>query len=121
MRLGEGSEIAVADGKGSIYKARIERADPNNCRVAVIDRAEQPRLWKRSLHIAIAPTKNADRTEWLKSCCTNLSVTQIPQNGIVFEVRQGYKCRGLQNRNSFNSKNTLGCKLKYHSTLESLT
>jgi 16S rRNA (uracil1498-N3)-methyltransferase len=77
MRLGEGSEIAVADGKGSIYKARIERADPNNCRVAVIDRAEQPRHWKRSLHIAIAPTKNADRTEWFCEKAAEVGVNRI--------------------------------------------
>ncbi|MDR0506585.1 MAG: hypothetical protein LBH32_07195 [Dysgonamonadaceae bacterium] len=25
--------------------------------------------------------------EWLKNYCTDLSIKQIPQNGIVFEVR----------------------------------
>jgi 16S rRNA (uracil1498-N3)-methyltransferase len=77
MRLGEGSEILVADGKGAIYKACIERADPNNCRIAIIDRTDLPRHWMHDLHLAIAPTKNADRMEWLCEKAAEVGINRI--------------------------------------------
>jgi hypothetical protein len=38
--------------------------------------------------------------EWIKSYCKNLSVKQIPQNGVVFEVRQGYKSKDSKRQNA---------------------
>lgn len=38
--------------------------------------------------------------EWLKSYCKELSIKQIPQNGIVFEVRQGYKSKDSKRQNA---------------------
>ena len=38
--------------------------------------------------------------EWMKSCCNSLSVRQIPQNGVVFEVRQGYKSKDSKRQNT---------------------
>ena len=38
--------------------------------------------------------------EWISSYCRDLSVKQIPQNGVVFEVRQGYKSRDSKRQNA---------------------
>ena len=38
--------------------------------------------------------------EWIKSCCNDLSIKQIPQNGLVFEVRQGYKSKDSKRQNA---------------------
>jgi hypothetical protein len=38
--------------------------------------------------------------EWIKSYCKNLSVKQIPKNGVVFEVRQGYKSKDSKRQNA---------------------
>ena len=38
--------------------------------------------------------------DWIKSCCKDLSVKQIPQNGVVFEVRQGYKSKDSKRQNA---------------------
>ena len=37
---------------------------------------------------------------WLKSYCSELSIKQIPKNGIVFEVRQGYKSKDSKRQNA---------------------
>ncbi|MDR1652786.1 MAG: hypothetical protein LBS01_03900 [Prevotellaceae bacterium] len=37
---------------------------------------------------------------WIIACCKDLSVTQIPQNGVDFEVRQGYKSKGSKRQNA---------------------
>ena len=37
----------------------------------------QPPLWTNCLHIAIAPTKNADRTEWFCEKATEIGVNRI--------------------------------------------
>lgn len=38
--------------------------------------------------------------EWIKFYCEDLSVKQIPQNGVVFEVRQGYKSKDSKRQNA---------------------
>jgi len=37
---------------------------------------------------------------WIETCCGDLSVKQIPQNGVVFEVRQGYKSKDSKRQNA---------------------
>ncbi|MDR0645538.1 MAG: hypothetical protein LBG46_00680 [Elusimicrobiota bacterium] len=39
-------------------------------------------------------------SEWIKAYCKELSVKQIPQNGVVFEVRQGYKSKDSKRQNA---------------------
>lgn len=38
--------------------------------------------------------------EWIIAYCKELSVTQIPKNGVVFEVRQGYKSKDSKRQNA---------------------
>lgn len=66
LRLGEGDEIVLTDGQGSFYKAAISRAHPKHCEVTLLESWKQPDLWNFNLHIAIAPTKNMDRMEWVR-------------------------------------------------------
>jgi hypothetical protein len=37
---------------------------------------------------------------WIETYCKDLSVKQIPQNGVVFEVRQGYKSKDSKRQNA---------------------
>lgn len=38
--------------------------------------------------------------EWIQSYCKSLSIAQIPKNGVVFEVRQGYKSKDSKRQNA---------------------
>ena len=74
LRLTEGDEILLTDGKGSFFKAAISRAHPKHCEVNILEQWEQPALWNFNLHIAVAPTKNMDRMEWFAEKATEIGI-----------------------------------------------
>lgn len=79
LRLQKGKLVDWSDGKGHRGTARISEPDSRRCRLEILDVKELDRPWKGSLTIAIAPTKNLDRMEWLVE-----KATEIGCNGFVF-------------------------------------
>lgn len=77
LRLREGAEINVVDGKGFAYKARITDADPKGVSVEIIEHWREEKEWGKSLTLAVAPTKNADRMEWLVEKAVEMGVDEI--------------------------------------------
>ena len=77
LRLKEGDKIELIDGKGGFYKARIQNANPKKCQLSIIE--SQTDFGKKDfhLHIAIAPTKNIDRTEWFLEKCTEIGIDEV--------------------------------------------
>ncbi|CAA9301240.1 MAG: 16S rRNA (uracil(1498)-N(3))-methyltransferase [uncultured Cytophagales bacterium] len=77
LRLDVGDPLRVTDGRGNLYEASIAGADPKKCRLAVL--RHEPEFGKRgfSIHVAVAPTKNADRTEWLVEKCVEIGVDRL--------------------------------------------
>ena len=45
---------------------------------------------------------------WLNSYCTQLAIKQVPHNGVVFEVRQGYKSKDSKRQNADIDNATVG-------------
>lgn len=79
LRLGKGQELEWSDGKGLRGKARILDADSRKCRLEILKSETIARPWNGSVYIAIAPTKNLDRMEWLVE-----KGTEIGCNGFLF-------------------------------------
>ena len=77
LRLKEGDSITITDGKGFLYNAILENAHPKHCRVAITKQLLQKPLWKSAIHIAVAPTKNLDRMEWLVEKATEIGIDTI--------------------------------------------
>ena len=77
LRLSEGDEIMLTDGKGSFYKGRISAVGGKRCAFTVEERRAQPALWQGRLHLAMAPTKNMDRTEWMAEKATEMGIDRI--------------------------------------------
>lgn len=76
LRKRSGDEIRVTDGRGSFYRAVITTADPAQCTFSLLSvEAELPRTY--SVHIAISPTKNADRIEWFVEKCVEIGIDRI--------------------------------------------
>lgn len=77
LRLETGSLVHVTDGKGNLHTTRIVSADIKKPRFQV--QQTQTEVGKRSyaIHMAVAPTKNPDRTEWLVEKCVELGVDTI--------------------------------------------
>jgi 16S rRNA (uracil1498-N3)-methyltransferase len=76
LRKNAGDTIHITDGKGFFYDAIISKPDFRKCEFAVTktlaaaDKAYQ-------IHIAIAPTKNADRIEWFVEKATEFGIDSI--------------------------------------------
>lgn len=76
MRKRVGDEIQFTDGKGVRVRARITVAEKELCVAEVFERevcAQRP----RRLHIAVAPTKNPDRMEWLVEKAVEIGIEKI--------------------------------------------
>jgi len=72
-----GDTINVIDGKGNFFETEITNADPQKCSVKIISKKQISSPKKYRLHIAISPTKNADRIEWMLEKCTELGVDEF--------------------------------------------
>lgn len=77
MRMHEGDIIHVTDGRGTLCCGHIVAADSNACQIAIDSRQQGygQRHWR--LHLAVAPTKNADRVEWLVEKAVEIGIDAI--------------------------------------------
>lgn len=76
LRLKKHDTINLINGKGSFYEAIISDDNPKKCEVTITG-IQKENLNRPVLHIAIAPTKNNDRTEWFIEKCTEIGITKI--------------------------------------------
>jgi 16S rRNA (uracil1498-N3)-methyltransferase len=75
LRKKNGDLIEILNGKGSLFTAEIIDAHPKKCKVSIRNTTfEQPTT---PIHIAVAPTKNMDRMEWLVEKGTELGCTHF--------------------------------------------
>jgi 16S rRNA (uracil1498-N3)-methyltransferase len=77
LRLKEDDIIHLIDGKGNLYKAKIIEAHPKRCSVQCIETQTEFGKLNYYLHIALAPTKNIDRTEWFLEKCTEIGIHEF--------------------------------------------
>ena len=77
LRLENGVEVQLIDGRGGLYTAQIQDAHPK--RTVLQIKSAIPAFNKRNhyLHIAIAPTKNIERTEWFLEKATEIGIDEI--------------------------------------------
>lgn len=96
LRLTEGDEILLTDGKGFFYKAAISRAHPKHCEVSILESWRQPALWNSRIHVAVAPTKNMDRMEWFAEKATEIGIDAITCLYCRFSERKEVKTSRLE-------------------------
>lgn len=79
LRMREGDELQVIDGRGTAYLCRLAAAHSKHAAVEIISSAPMPLPWSQQLAVAVAPTKHLDRMEWLVEKMTEIGVnTFIP-------------------------------------------
>ena len=84
LRLREGDTMHVTDGQGHLYECRVVEANDKACTVET-QRAAYPNntfVYREtrhaaSLHLAVAPTKNPSRMEWLVEKAVEVGVGEI--------------------------------------------
>ena len=96
LRLSEGDEILVADGKGEFHQAVIRRAHPKHCEVEILKSWSPAPLWPAYLHIAVAPTKNMDRMEWFSEKATEIGIDAITFLCCQFSERREIKTARIE-------------------------
>lgn len=76
LRMSEGDSIEVFDGKGNLFTGSIQKLSNKkislNIEQTYSEQEDTPRL-----HIAIAPTKNIDRTEWFIEKAVEAGINKI--------------------------------------------
>lgn len=77
LRMKEGDNLRITDGKGSFYNAVISAAQGKRCMVHIESEEPQEPLWSGHLHIAMAPTKLMDRNEWFVEKAVEIGVDEI--------------------------------------------
>jgi 16S rRNA (uracil1498-N3)-methyltransferase len=76
LRKKIGDEIILIDGKGNKANCKIIDDNPKKCKLEMVDKVSFPRN-NIGLHIAIAPTKNFDKMDWMLEKCTEIGVSEI--------------------------------------------
>ena len=77
LRLVEGDEIEVIDGDGTLYRCRVALAHAKHCAIEILWQELCPPHWGSKIMIAVAPTKNLDRIEWMAEKCTEMGIDRI--------------------------------------------
>ena len=96
LRYSAGDEILITDGKGTTYTARITNPHPKHCDFEIISREAQEALHDFHLHIAVAPTKNIERVEWLVEKCTEIGADEITMLLCRFSERKQIRMDRLE-------------------------
>lgn len=72
LRLSEGDEIMLMDGRGVFYRAEITLSHGKSCCYRIIETLPQEKHWRGNIHLAMAPTKIMDRVEWMAEKATEI-------------------------------------------------
>lgn len=96
LRHREGDEVEIVDGKGRLYRCRIVSAHPKHTAVAVMNTVELPKVWKPAIILAVAPTKNIDRMEWLVEKLMEIGIDRIVPLRCERSERRDIKCERLE-------------------------
>lgn len=96
LRYAQGDDILLTDGLGTTYQARITTASPKRCEFEVLSSQKQKPSHSFYLHIAIAPTKNIERLEWMVEKCTEIGVDEITPLLCRFSERKVLRTDRLQ-------------------------
>lgn len=65
LRLKKGDDVNLVDGNGGFYIASISEENPNACLLEIKEVILNFEKRNYYLHLAVAPTKNIDRIEWM--------------------------------------------------------
>lgn len=77
LRKKTGDAVHIIDGKGNFYEGTLELVSEKQCKVKLSKGpvAQQPRGY--FLHLAIAPTKQLDRIEWMIEKAVEIGIDEI--------------------------------------------
>ncbi len=96
LRMSAGDSIHLVDGKGHFFQATITDPHPKHCRIELTKTIDQPLPWVNRIQIALAPTKNMDRTEWFAEKVTEIGINKISFLNCRFSERKEIKTERIE-------------------------
>ncbi len=88
LRLQSGDEMFLMDGIGTFYHATVTLATNKKCMYETDKVMTQEKTWHGHIHLAIAPTKNIDRIEWMTEKATEIGFDEISFLNCDFSERK---------------------------------
>ncbi|MCH7408664.1 16S rRNA (uracil(1498)-N(3))-methyltransferase [Belliella sp. DSM 111904] len=97
LRKSQGDTVYFTDGRGNLYHCKIIDANAKKAVLRIEDREFQPED-DYYIHLAISPTKNADRMEWMIEKLTEIGVHEITFMESEFSERSHLKLERLEKK-----------------------
>ena len=88
LRLQNGDDMYLMDGRGNFYHAEVSLATHKKCLYTIKENLPQQKTWHGHIHLAIAPTKNIDRMEWLAEKATEIGFDELSFLHCAFSERK---------------------------------
>ncbi len=89
-------KIYVVDGVGGLFECEITKAYEKKCEVRILSVKREFEKREYYLHIAIAPTKNADRIEYFIEKCVEIGIDEITLIQTKHSERKNQKTERLE-------------------------
>lgn len=96
VRLSEGDELMLMDGRGSFHRAEVTVATGKRCLYRIVETLPQERQWKGRIHLAIAPTKMMERMEWMAEKATEVGLDELSFLLCRFSERKVVKAERIE-------------------------
>jgi 16S rRNA (uracil1498-N3)-methyltransferase len=77
LRMLNGAEVSLIDGKGNLYEGIISDPDQKKCTIKITGKIKDFEKRNYRLHIAISPLKNPERFEWFIEKSVEIGIDEI--------------------------------------------
>lgn len=96
LRMKSGEEMFLLDGKGFFYRAVVTLTTAKCCQYQILEVLPQQPLWDGHLHLAIAPTKDVGRMEWMAEKTTEIGMDELSFLSCQFSERKILKTERIE-------------------------
>ena len=96
LRLGKGDHIAITNGKGDLFTAKIIESSMKYCYLSIEKHFSEYKKRDDYLHIAISPIKNMNRLEWFLEKATEFGIDEITPVVCERSIRKSVKHKRLE-------------------------
>lgn len=95
LRLAPGAAVTLVDGQGTAYTAAVAEANPKRCTLRITAHETLPPR-PTYTHVAVAPTKNLDRMEWLVEKAVEVGIERLTFLRCAHSERRDLKLERLE-------------------------
>lgn len=96
LRLRAGDLIHFVDGLGGYYKGQVVETGKKYCTAKILAEIQEYGKRPYRIHLAIAPTKNSNRIEWLLEKATEIGIDKISLLQTRYSERKKVRIDRLQ-------------------------